>query len=60
LVVITGVAGVGFTVTEVVAGAEGQLFTAAIKVYVPEALVGAFTTMGCCWEAVKEAGPFQE
>src|SRR6185436_1056781 len=55
-----GVAGVGFTMTEVVPAAEGQLFTVTVTEYVPASAVVALARVGFCCAEVKPFGPVHE
>jgi len=55
-----GVAGVGFTVTEVVPAAEVQLLTVTVTEYVPASAVVALERVGFCSDDVKPFGPVHE
>ena len=54
-----GVAGVGFTMTEVVPAAEVQPLTVIVTEYVPASAVVAFGRVGFCCAEVKPFGPVQ-
>src|SRR3954453_17949804 len=55
-----GVAGIGFTVTEVVPAAEVQGLTVTVTEYVPASAVVAFARVGFCSADVKPFGPVHE
>jgi hypothetical protein len=55
-----GVAGVGFTMTEVVPAAEGQPLTVMVTEYVPASAVVALARVGFCSAEVKPFGPVHE
>ena len=58
--VTTGIAGVWFITTVVLAGKEVQPFNDTVTIYTPLAAVVIFDIIGFCCELVNPFGPFHE